>query len=210
MALGPTVRQGAFHVPAGLPELIGQVASEVAVGVTIGFLATLLFSAIQMAGAFVDTQMGFGIINVLNPFSDFQNSALGQFTYQLGMTLFLMVGGPLILLDTLCTSYVLVAPGAVGFQPEVAQAFAGVVGQMVLLAFRIAAPAAAVLLVVDMAFAIVARTVPQMNVFLVSLPVKVVVGLLTVSLSLPILLGVAEQMGPATRAGATAVFAASR
>jgi flagellar biosynthetic protein FliR len=209
-ALRPLVAGSLPAPPADPLALIGQIAAETAVGLCMGFFVMLLFAAVQMAGGFVDTQMGFGIINVLNPLSDQQTSAMGQFLYQLSLTLFLILGGHLYLIGTLAGSYSIIGPGAARFGGDLAGALSGTVGQMFVIAFKIAAPCAAVLLVVDVAFAIIARTVPQMNVFIVGLPAKIIVGLATMALVLPALAVIVSQMIPTTGAGAAAFLRAAR
>src|SRR5438105_654115 len=92
----------------GVPEfwsVLIVVDPVTAVGLCLGFMVMLIFAAIQVAGQFIDTQMGFGIINILNPFSEQQGSAMGQLMVQLGMTLFLILGGHLYIISTLAGSY---------------------------------------------------------------------------------------------------------
>lgn len=210
LALLPVVGPQVGHAPTNLLTLAGQVAAETAVGLCMGFFVQLVFTAIQIAGHFLDTQMGFGIINVLNPFSQEHNSAMGQFLFQLGLTLFLLMGGHLLLIGTLASSFTVILPGGAQFAGSLSQAFSDVVSQMFAMAFRIAIPAAAVLLVVDVAFAIVARVVPQMNVFIVGMPAKILVGLLTIALVLPALALAVGQMVPAAIAGAESLVQAAR
>jgi flagellar biosynthetic protein FliR len=194
LALLPLVGPKVGSAPADLVSMVAQVAAETAVGLCLGFMVQLLLSAFQIAGYYIDTQMGFGIINILNPFTEQQTSAMGQFMYQLAMTLFLIAGGHLFLISAVAGSYLTIPPGAAHFAGDMSGAFTGFLGQLFVLAVKIAAPAAAVLMVVDVAFAIVARTVPQMNIFIVGMPVKIIVGLLTMAVVLPVLAFVVSQL----------------
>jgi flagellar biosynthetic protein FliR len=187
LAMLPLVGPKVGAAPADLVSMIAQIAAETAVGLCLGFMVQLLLSAFQIAGYYIDTQMGFGIINILNPFTEQQTSAMGQFMYQLSMTLFLIGGGHLFLIGTVAGSYLTVPPGGAQFTGDMSAAFTAFVGQLFVVAVKIAAPAAAVLMVIDVAFAIIARTVPQMNVFIVGMPVKIIVGLLTMAIVLPVL-----------------------
>jgi len=207
----PLLRSNIGPVPDDLFTLVAQIASEVAVGLTLGFLVALLFAAVQVAGTYVDTQIGFGMINVLNPVARQQISATGQLMLQLSMTLFLMAGGMLYLVGALVASYSVVPAGGAHFAGSWDTVAGSLAGQMMLIALRIAAPAAAVLLTVDVAFALVARTVPQMNVLIVGLPAKIILGLATVSLSLPVLtLAVHEDILPALNDAVRMVMSAAR
>lgn len=210
LALMPLVAPQVGSAPADLLPLIGQLAAETAVGLCLGFLVMLLMAALQMAGQFIDTQMGFGIINILNPLSEQQSSALGQFLYQLGMTLFLILGGHLYVIGTLADSFSMVGPGGARLAGDLMGVVTGIVGQMFVLAFKIAAPASIVLLVVDVAFAIIARTVPQMNVFIVGIPAKIIVGLMTVAMVLPVVAMLVAQMIPLGGAESQALLRAAK
>jgi flagellar biosynthesis protein FliR len=209
-ALLPLVSPKVVGAPADVFTLVGQLAAETGVGLCLGFLVQLIFSSLEVAGHYVDTQMGFGIINVLNPVSEQHTSAMGQFLYQMGMVLFLILGGHLFLIGTLAGSFNAVGPGGAHFSGDMTGAFTGVVGQMFLTAFKIAAPAAAVLMVVDVAFGIIARTVPQINILIVGMPIKVIVGLTTMAVVLPAMAMVVAQMVPVLGAGAQALLQAAR
>ncbi len=187
LAAVPLVLPHSPRPPADLFSLIGQIGAEVAMGVLLGFCATLIFSAVQIAGTLIDTQIGFGVMSVLNPYTQQPTAAIGQFYYQLAITMFLLGNGHNYLIGAVVGSFSLVGPGAAHFSANMPNLVTGVVGQLFVLAFTIAVPAAAVLLVVDVSLAIVARAVPQMNVFIVGMPAKVIVGLLTVALLLPAL-----------------------
>jgi len=210
LAMLPLVGPKVGAAPADMISMITQIAAETAVGFCLGFMVQLLLSAFQMAGYYIDTQMGFGIINILNPFTEQQTSAMGQFMYQLAMTLFLIAGGHLFLIATVAGSYVTVPPGGAHFSGDMSGAFTAFLGQLFVISVKIAAPAAAVLMVVDIAFAIVARTVPQMNVFIVGMPVKIIVGLLTLAIVLPVLAFVISQIPMLMGTGAQTVLQAAR
>lgn len=210
LVLMPIVSSRVGPAPADILSFAAQVGAEVAVGLTLGFLATLVFASVQVAGAFLDMQMGFGIMSVLNPLNDMHSSEVGTFLYQLAITLFLLAGGHLYLVGTLADGYAALPPGSAGFSGDLSGTLLAMAGQMFALAFRIAAPAAAVLLVVDVAFAVVARAVPQVNVLIVGLPVKILVGLMTVALLLPALAAVIGQMTPGIGGAAEAFYRAAR
>jgi flagellar biosynthetic protein FliR len=138
-----------------------------------------------MAGYFVDTQMGFGFLTLINPFAEQQSSAMGTFQYQLAMTLYLLSNGHLLLLGALAESFQTLLPGGVTPGGAFGMTALPMLQQMMGLGFRLALPAAGVLFVVDVAFGLVARMVPQVNVFIVGIPAKIVLGLMTMALVLP-------------------------
>lgn len=210
LILVPIISPLVGPAPADLITLVGRVVSELAIGVTIGYLASFIMMAFQIAGQFVDTQMGFGIINTLNPLSEQHTSAMGTLISQLAMTLFLIMGGHLVLISAIASSYATVGPGAAHFSGDFTGTVSQVATDMFGVAFKVAAPAAAVLLIVDVAFAIIARTVPQMNVFLVGIPAKIIIGLMTLAMVLPALAMMVSQMTPLIGASTDSFLRAAR
>jgi len=90
-------------------------------------------------------------------------------------------------------SFELVPLGASGFHPEVAASVAGVVGRVFVMALELAGPVLAALFLTDVALGLVARTIPQMNVFTVGFPLKIALGLVALGLTLPLFAGVLER-----------------
>ena len=201
LSLTPMVSAKVGPVPHHLLLLAGGVLKDALFGLSIGFAARLLFAAVEMAGYFVDTQMGFGFINVINPFSQQQSSILSLFQYQLAITVYLLANGHLALLGSVADSFATVAPGAVNPHGDIALTMTTLLRTMFVLGVRLALPASAVLLVVDLAFALVARAVPQMNVFIVGMPAKIIIGLTTVALIMPIMAIIVGQIIAGTDMG---------
>lgn len=187
LALTPLAEPKVGPIPNHLFLLAAAVVKDGLLGVSIGFAARLLFASVEMAGYFVDTQMGFGFINLVNPFSEQQSSLLSVFQYQLAITVYLLANGHLALLGSVADSLQTLPPGAVNPHGAFGLTMTSLLKTMFTLGFRLALPAAGVLLVVDLGFALVARAVPQMNVFIVGMPAKIVIGLTTVALLMPVM-----------------------
>ncbi|HLJ54456.1 MAG TPA: flagellar biosynthetic protein FliR [Chthonomonadaceae bacterium] len=210
LALTPLSAPKVGPVPPSLLILAAAVLKDGLFGVAIGFSARLLFSAVEMAGYFVDTQMGFGFINLVNPFSEQQGSVLSVFQYQLAITVYLLANGHLALLGSVADSFVALPPGAVNPHGAFGMTAAGMLKAMLALGFRLALPAAGVLLVVDLAFALVARAVPQMNVFIVGMPAKIIIGLSTVALLMPVVAIIVGQIVAGTDLNIHSLMAGAR
>ena len=210
ISLTPALEPHTAPPPNDILAFATQIAAEAAVGLALGFLARMIFAAIEIAGSFVDLQIGFSMMNILDPISGQSSAVISSFMSQLALTLFLVAGGHLFLIGAVAGSYSVVGPGAAHFAGNGPDAVTAIAGQMLMLAFRIALPAAAILLVVDVAFAIIARTVPQMNVMLVGLPLKILVGLFTVGVVLPAMAVAIGQMTPAIGAGMHAFLLSAR
>ncbi len=162
------------------------VVKEVAVGLILGFLANLVFASVRIAGQIIDLQMGFAMANVLDPQSQSRSTLIGQMKYMVAILIFLAVDGHHLLIGSLVHSYTLVPLAQVVLEPTVAlfilKSFVGIFA----LAFKIAAPIIAVLVISDVALGLVARTVPQIHVFILGFPLKAGLGMFTVALILPL------------------------
>ena len=174
-------------VPNNIFSLASAAAGEAFVGLLVGYAAFLLFSGIQMAGMVIDIQIGFGLVNVIDPSGGQSVSILGQFYYMVAMLFFLAINGHHLLLKAVGDSFQLLPVGSVGWFDK-----AATVGPMMsdfftklfIIAFQVAAPSVAVLFLTNLSMGLLSRTLPQMNVFIVGLPMNVMVGLLVTIISL--------------------------
>ncbi len=191
IALTPTAVGKVGAPPDDWLALVGILLGETLLGMLTGYLVSLFFSAVQMAGAFIDMQMGYGIFQLMNPFMPMPASLLAQFHTLLMMVVYLQVNAHHWLLAALAQSLQALPPGGVALDAGRLQPLlSDVIVQVFALALRIAAPATAVLIVVDAALAIVSRAVPQMPVFFVGAPAKIAMGLLTLAIVLPLVVNV--------------------
>jgi flagellar biosynthetic protein FliR len=182
--------QARMVVPTNIFEMTAAVMGEVFVGLAIGYTAYLLFSGIQMAGQVIDIQVGFGLVNVIDPNGSNQVSILGEFYFIISMMFFLAVDGHHALLKAVGDSFSILPPGSVSWFQHAGAAgplLAGFVSKLFIIAFQVAAPSVAVLFLTSLSMGLLSRTLPQMNVFIVGLPLNVVVGLLVTILSLKLL-----------------------
>lgn len=199
----PIVMSDAPAVPSGIFDLVLAIGMESIIGFAIGFSVAIVFSAVQVGASLIDTSIGFSMANIIDPLNNAQASVLGSF-YSLVATLaFLSVNGHHWLLAGFTRSYDTVALGAMpAFEATMANLFREF-AQLFTLAFQIAAPVLVTLLLVDCVLGIVARVVPQMNVFFVGIPLKIGVGLIAVIITLPTFTGFLETRVSDVIAGAS-------
>lgn len=157
------------------------IVKEALVGLMIGFIAALMMSAVQIAGGFIDFQMGFAIANVIDPQTGAQSPLMGQYLYTIALLFLLTVNGHHLLIDGIFYSYNFVpldqAMAPLGNQ-STAEFIIMSFNKMFLIAFQMSMPVVGSLFLVDVALGIVARTVPQLNIFVVGMPVKIAVSFL--------------------------------
>ncbi len=162
------------------------LAAELFTGYALGLVGYVVFAAIQLAGQLVDMQMGFGIVNVLDPQSGMQVPLVGSFYYLLALLVFLGIDGHHQLLSAVYQSYDVIPILGGSFEPRFTAFLLKLGGYMFVAGVKIAAPVVAALLVADAALGFMARTVPQMNIFLVGMPLKILLGIFMLLLTLPV------------------------
>lgn len=169
-------------------DYIFFIMKEAMIGLSLGFVAALILYTVQVAGGFIDFQMGFAIANVVDPQSGAQVPIIGNFKYTFAILFLLAVDGHHMMLEGVIRSYqmvpvdVLIFP--VGSEP-VTQFIITIFVQMFLIAFQIAIPVVGVLFLVTVGLGMTARTVPQLNIFVVGIPIQIFVGFIMILITLP-------------------------
>lgn len=175
-----------FDVPVGFLPYAVMMVGEVIMGLVIGYAVLLLFIGIQFAGQLAGLQMGFGIVNVIDPASHDQVSIIGQFLNILAILLMLTLDGHHIILNGLMTSFDAVPLGGVVLKALVAHKMIALTAEVFVIAIKVSAPIMIALFLISTAMGVLARTVPQMNVFIVGFPVQLAVGMSVLMAALPL------------------------
>jgi flagellar biosynthetic protein FliR len=173
----------------------GLIIKEVIVGLAFAYALGAMFAALQAAGTLLDTLIGFSFGATVDPVTGTQSAVIQQMYSLFGVAIFIAIGGDAWVIKGLGRTYdsvpMLDAP-AIGSLVGGAQvAFSGIF----ISAFMIGAPVIVALIIVDAAFGIVSRVVPQMNIFAVGFPAKMIVGLTLLGATLPFVSGfIADQL----------------
>lgn len=183
----PLAKAGGLPPDAPLATLALAAAGELAVGLALGFAAALLFAAVQYAGQILDQELGVGQADLLDPFSGAPAAVLSQFKIFLATVVWLLLDGHHFLVAATADSFRAV-PLLSGGPPTAAlegitTALAGDVFRMGL---QIAAPALATVFLTTVAFGFVSRAVPEMSLFGLIFPLRLVLGLLVLAASIGI------------------------
>lgn len=184
LAVGPRLASQA--VPLEVGSLIPAAALQVAAGLALGFLGVLLFSAVSMAGGLVDLFSGFSVAQLFDPGTGASVSLFGRFYGVLATTLLFAIDGHLLLVRGFLTSFD-AAPLTSLSLAEMARVLTEDAGTFFLAAVEIAAPLLAALFLAEAALGLLARAAPQMNVFLLGLPLKILLTLSLAGLAIPLL-----------------------
>ncbi len=192
--LFPIVADQPLDVPAGVLPYALMMIREVLMGVVMGFVVLLLFVGIQFAGQVAGLQMGFGIVNVIDPQSSNQLSIMGQFLNILAILLLLSLNGHHTILTGLVTSFETIPLGGVVLKAGLMQKMIAITAEVFIIGVKIAAPVMTALFLVTAAMGVLARTVPQMNVFMVGFPVQISVGLGAFLVCMPLFAMLVERL----------------
>ncbi len=173
------------------------IVKESLVGLTIGLVAMMMLYAIQVAGGFIDMNMGFMIASAVDPNTGAQTPLFGSYFYTFALLYLLAVDGHHLLLDGVFYSYQFI-PMEQLFLPfgeeNVIYFIVTAFTQMFIIAFQMAIPIVGALFLVDISLGMISRAVPQMNVFVVGIPLKITVGLILLTLYIGIFFFLVQQL----------------
>jgi flagellar biosynthetic protein FliR len=183
LVLFPVIETASLDITSNA-DLILAVAKELLIGMMLGLGTRILFESFNWAGGFIGRQMGIAMANVMDPTSTGQIPVVSQFWLLVVVAYFFAVDGHQMLFSTLYRNFEIIPVGMGVLTPESGRLLIGTGGQAFLNAFQFSAPAIVFLLLVDTAIAFTARIMPQMNIFMVTLPLKIATGLVVLVISL--------------------------
>lgn len=177
MTLAAALPRNGQSAPTDLGGFIQAAALEFSFGLLLACGIFCAFSAIAFAGRALDIQIGFGIGQVFDPVSRAQVPIMTSVFLYTGVVVFFLLDGHHALLRGLAYTLKVVPLG--GFSPQNVNVRAVIAawGNVYGLGFMLIAPVAALLLLVELGLGILARGLPQMNIFVIALPIKIMVGL---------------------------------
>jgi flagellar biosynthetic protein FliR len=185
LILVPIIPAPALDSNTGLGEIFMVAAKEVSLGLIIGFISKIVFLGVQMAGHMIGFQMGFMVAQVIDPSSGQQVSILGQFKFILAILIFLAIDGHHLLINAVVGSFNVIPIGDMVISERSAELMVRACVDIFLIAVKIGSPIIVTLFLTDVALGIIARTVPQMNIFIVGFPIKISAGFLALAVSFP-------------------------
>jgi flagellar biosynthesis protein FliR len=196
MAMGSLIARPSPAVLALTPEgYLLMLLGELALGAVIGFCLSCLLEAARLAGELVDLQIGFRAGELYDPLGGTSSSILGRLWYLAALVFFFQVNGHHWLIAGLARSYEVCPVGALVYQRQVGLLAGEMVLALFALSLRIAAPVVASLILADLTLGLVGRGMPQMNILLVGMPAKILVGLVALACCSPLMASSLGQVG---------------
>ncbi len=158
--------------------------NELLLGILIGFISLLIFGIVQFCGSIIDVMSGMHMASILDPLTREQQSLLGQFQYILTILLFLVFDGHHYIIHALYYSFKIIPLGAITFLKFSPEAFLKVFSNIFLVGLQLSAPVIAILFLIDFSLGVIAKGVPQMNVFMTGAPLKGLVAFISLFICL--------------------------
>ena len=167
-----------------LGSLIMAASLQVAAGLALGFITQLLFAALQAAGELLDLFAGYTIASTYDPFSNATQAVLGRFYYLLAITLLFALDGHLMLVRGFLDSFTALPADGVALA-DLSTVLIMNLSMFFMAALELAAPLLAAIFLAEVSLGLLSRAAPQMNVFVLGFPIKIMLTLLLVGLTLP-------------------------
>jgi len=187
LILFPQLPVDNFTLSEHFVYFVGFAVSETLTGLVLGLAANCIFSAVRIAGQYLDIQIGFSMAMIVDPANGMQNTLVAQFFYLLGVLLFFSLDIHHVLISALVMSYDLVPPGGLLINGQVILSLLKIFLLMFTFAIRMTLPIILVLVISDISLGLISKTVPQFNVMMIGFPIKIGVGMLTLLLLTPVL-----------------------
>lgn len=193
-ALFPLVAAHSGTVPTDLGSLIVLALQEVIVGSAIGYTMNVLFYAVNFAGEILGIEMGLSISSLVDPQSGVSTPVVGQFQSIVAIFIFLILNGHLFLIEALQLSYEAVPVAGLKLTGSAVNLFVHISGSVFVAAVKIGAPVIVSIFLTDVLLGIIARMVPQINVFFLGMPLTIGIGIVLLIASLPFFVVVFEKL----------------
>jgi len=166
-------------------EAILLIANEAIYGLALGLVAAIVFSAVKLSGRIIERQMGLAMAQILDPLTGERAQPLGSLLEMIFLILFLSANGHHLLLLIISRSYEAFPAGSIPTVPVLTVGVIKAGSTMLIAGLKLAAPMLAAFLLLMVVLAVLARIVPEMNILFISLPLRVGLGLLMVTIFLP-------------------------
>ena len=194
--LVPGLQAQAQAITADLPVFMAYFAKEVVLGFVLGYLVFWMFWCVQAAGTYIDNQRGTAIASSIDPLQGHEASPMGLLFSQAFVTYFFALGGFLVVIGLLYESYAqwpvnqLVPIGRDASFPAL---ILEVLDRGMMLAILLSAPVVVIMFLAEFALAMISRFAPQIQVFILAMPIKSAVAMLILLFYLPIMMGHAAE-----------------
>lgn len=164
--------------------------NEVMTGIVLGFVTSLIFHVVSLAGSLMDIHIGLGMLSMYDPTSRTTNTLLAKLLHWLAIIMFFVTDTHHLVISELAKSYASVKMGqSLIFQESIMMIFNAFV-QYFIIGIKIALPIIFIILMIDLVLGLISRTVPQIQVMILGMPIKILVGIISFLICLPIMINI--------------------
>lgn len=170
--------------------LIIYMFFEVTNGLILGLISNIAFEVLLMAGSLIDVHIGLSMVNTIDPNSEASTTITGNLLHYVALVIFFIVDGHHMLIKSLIESFVLLPIGKGLFHGDTMMTMIEIVANYFVIGLKIAIPIVLIIILADVSMGLISRAVPQINVMILGMPVKMLIGIIAISVSLPIIIKV--------------------
>lgn len=168
--------------------LIIYIIYEIVNGLILGLISNIAFEVVLMAGSLLDVHIGLSMVNTVDPNSKANTTITGNLLHYVALIIFFIVDGHHMLIKSLMESFITLPMGNGLLHAETMSTLIEIIANYFAIGLKIAIPIVLIMIMTDVAMGLVSRAVPQINVMILGMPVKMLVGILAISVSLPIII----------------------
>ena len=176
---------GVVHIPGETALFALVVIKEVLLGILLGFMANFTIEGIKLAGEIIGMQLGFGIVSVIDPDSQQEESIIGSFNFMIFILVFLTVNGHHMIVRAVAQSLEIVPLGLIHYSNGFIAGIMERAPQFIVVSFKIATPVILPVIIVTIVLGIISKAVPKLEVFIISFPVNITLGFLVFIFYMP-------------------------
>ncbi len=167
-------------------ELISVVITEFMTGLMLGYITSLCFSALQIAGSFIDLQLGLSMASMFDPNTQSQTTIIQNIMYWMGVVIFFAINGHHVMIEGIQYSFNIIKVGQFVFVNNF-EYIINVFVQIFSIGFRMSIPIMLALFMKDLVLGLISKSVPSLNIMMISMPLKILVGIAFFIISVPLL-----------------------
>jgi flagellar biosynthetic protein FliR len=180
---------------SGWADLLVGIGAELALGAVFGFVLSLMFAGLQLGAHVVAQQAGLAMAQVLNPGFDTETDVLGNLYYWVAAIAFLAAGGHRMLVQSVLESFAALPPMGYSWPDSASTLVVQAFGVVFDLAIRVAWPVLLALLLSELAMGFMGRVLPQFNILVVGFPLRLLVGMMLVCVTITAAVAVSVRVG---------------
>lgn len=187
LAIWPQLSFDGALMPASPYMIVLMILGELVLGLVLSIIIMVIFAAIQTGGNFIGVQMGFSMVNVLDPVTGVSEAVTAHFLYMCALLVFLTLNGHLYMISGIAETFRYIPPGELFISPTLYSQVMTISQKLFILAVKVASPIIASIFVVDLSLALIAKMAPQMNILMLGFPLKILVGFFFLSMVFTVL-----------------------